>query len=225
MFLLKFLLCFVKSLVSTLSNVLTGILNLHIIYKFIGIFATKKFKPAGKKHKYAILIPTRNESAVIADLLESIKLQNYEQDLITTFVIADNCTDNTAQTAIDHGAVCYSRHDPNEHTKGYALKYLIECISKDYGIDAFEGYFIFDADNLLKEDYISRMNDAFDAGEKIVTSYRASKNFDSNWISASYFLHWLRTVRYEHRARSLLGLATRVQGTGYLISSELLRKG
>lgn len=45
---------------------------------------------------------------------------------------------------------------------------------------SFEGYFIFDADNLLKSDYISKMNDAFDSGEKIITSYRNTKNFDEN---------------------------------------------
>ena len=84
---------------------------------------------------------------------------------------------------------------------------------------------IFDADNLLQKDFVSKMNDAFDAGEKIVTSYRNTKNFDDNWISASYGLHWLRTVRQEHRARSLYHLATRIQGTGFLFANELIRDG
>ena len=69
------------------------------------------------------------------------------------------------------------------------------------------------------------MNDSFDAGEKIITSYRNTKNFDDNWISASYGIHWLRTVRTEHRARSLFHLATRIQGTGFLFASEMLRNG
>lgn len=69
------------------------------------------------------------------------------------------------------------------------------------------------------------MNEAFDAGERIVTSCRASKNFGDNWISASYALHWLRTVRMEHRARSVFGLATRIQGTGFLFASELVKNG
>ena len=75
----------------------------------------------------------------------------------------------------------------------------MKCIDRDYGVDSYEGYFIFDADNLLKGDYITRMNEAFDAGEKIVTSYRNTKNFGDNWISASYALHWMRTQRTEHR--------------------------
>ena len=69
------------------------------------------------------------------------------------------------------------------------------------------------------------MNNAFDAGEKIITSYRNTKNFGDNWIAASYGVHWLRTVRNEHRPRSLFHLATRIQGTGFLFAHELIENG
>ena len=55
------------------------------------------------------------------------------------------------------------------------------------------GFEIKTVHNLLKRDYISRMNDSFDAGEKIITSYRATKNFSENWIASTYALHWLRS--------------------------------
>ena len=54
---------------------------------------------AKKNHRFAVIIAARNESAVIANLIHSIKVQNYPQELIDVFVIADNCTDNTAQVA------------------------------------------------------------------------------------------------------------------------------
>jgi cellulose synthase/poly-beta-1,6-N-acetylglucosamine synthase-like glycosyltransferase len=190
-----------------------------------GLFTTRKFKPANKLHKYAILIAARNEDAVIGNLLESIKLQDYPQELITVFVVADNCTDRTAEVSAEHGAICYERFDSEHRTKGFALQYLVKCIERDYGTDTYEGYFIFDADNLLKSDFVSRMNDSFDSGEKIITSYRNTKNFGDNWISASYGIHWLRTSRAEHRARSFFRLATRIQGTGFLFSSELIKDG
>ncbi len=195
------------------------------IYKFTGIFATRKFKAAKKNHKYAILVAARNEETVIGKLIESINLQDYPKELLTVFVVADNCTDNTAKAARKLGAVCYERFDNEHRTKGFALQYLCKCIDKDYGINAFEAYFIFDADNLLANDYISRMNESFDAGEKIVTSYRNTKNFGDNWISASYGIHWLRTVRNEHRARSLFRLATRIQGTGFMFANEVIKDG
>lgn len=195
------------------------------VFAVIGFFTAKRFPKAKHLHRYAIVIAARNEQAVIANLLESIHRQHYPQSLITVFVVADNCTDNTAAIARRHGAVCYERTDYAHRTKGFALQYLFRCIQKDYGIDAFEGYFVFDADNTLKEDYLEKMNDAFDSGEKIITSYRNTRNFNDGCISASYAIHYLRAIRMEHRARSVLGLATRITGTGFLFANELVRDG
>ncbi len=197
----------------------------RVVFFVVGIFATRRFAPAKQQHRYAVLVAARNEEAVIGNLLDSLHAQDYPRELFTVFVAADNCTDDTARVARAHGAICYERNDPGHRTKGYALQHLMRCIYRDYGKEEFEGYFIFDADNLLKTDYISRMNDAFDAGEKIITSYRNTKNLDDNWISASYALHWIRTIRTENRARSFLHLATRIQGTGYLLHRELLADG
>ena len=195
------------------------------IYKVLGLLFTRKFKPAKKKHKYGIVISARNEKNVIGNLLESINKQDYPKELLTVFVVADNCTDNTAEIARKKGAIVYERFDNEHRTKGYALEFLFDKIEKDYGRDSFEGYFVFDADNLLKEDFISKMNDAFDSGEKIITSYRNTKNFDENWISSTYGLHWIRSIRYNHRARSVLHLATNIQGTGFLFSNEIVKDG
>lgn len=194
-------------------------------YYIIGLFFTRKFKPAKNKHKYAILIAARNEKNVIGNLLDSINKQDYDMSLVTTFVVADNCTDNTAEIARKHGAVCYERFDNDHRTKGYALEFLLDRIEEDYGRMSFEGYFIFDADNLLNTDYISRMNDSFDEGCKIITSYRNTKNFDENWIASTYALHWIRSIRANHRARSVLRLATNIQGTGFLFTNEIVKNG
>lgn len=216
-------------LIITILTVSTSVISYLYVYKniyyVVGIFATRKFPPAANRHKYAVLVAARNEAPVIGNLLESIRMQDYPSELVTVFVVADNCTDDTARLAREGGAVCYERNDPEHRTKGFALQFLIEQIRRDYGVDAFEGYFLFDADNLLKSDYISRMNDSFDAGEKIITSYRNTKNIDDNWIAASYAIHWLRTIRSEHRARSLFRLATRIQGTGFLFAWEIIADG
>lgn len=214
-------------IINGISDLIGDLMGYKTIYKITGFFATRKFKPAKQNHKYAVLVAARNEQEVIGNLIDSVRQQDYPAELVDIFVVADNCDkeDRTAEVARKMGAICYERHDLAHRTKGFALQYLVECIRRDYGIDAYEGYFIFDADNLLKEDFISRMNDSFDAGEKIVTSYRNTKNFDDNWISASYGIHWLRTVRYEHRARSLFRLATRIQGTGFLFAWEVIKDG
>lgn len=215
----------IMNIINRLWSFISFLYKYRTVYKISGLFLTRKFKRTENLHKYAVLVAARNEEAVIGKLIESIKQQDYPQNLIEIFVVADNCTDNTAEIVREYGAVCYERYDTEHRTKGFALQYLVECIRKDYSIEAFEGYFIFDADNLLKSDYISRMNEAFDSGEKIITSYRNTKNFDNNWISASYALHWLRTIRNEHRARSVFRLATRIQGTGFLFANELIKNG
>lgn len=205
---------------------IAGGLTAHLaIYTVLGMFFTRKFKTTKNLHKYAILIPARNEEKVIGNLLDSIKNQDYPSEYLQVFVIADNCTDSTARIAREKGAVCYERFDQEHKTKGFALQFLFENIKKDYGIESFEGYFVFDADNLLNSDYITRMNEAFDSGEKIITSYRNTKNFDENWIAFSYAIHWLRSIRIRHRARSLLRLATNIQGTGFLFANELVKDG
>lgn len=212
-----------------INSILTTILSIMVIHKafyfVIGMFFTRKFKPAKKKHKYAIMIAARNEKLVIGNLIDSIKKQDYPSDLYTIFVVADNCTDNTADIARKKGAIVYERFDNDHRTKGYALEFLVNNIEKDYGTKSFEGYFIFDADNLLKSNYITKMNDAFDEGCKIITSYRNTKNFDENWVASTYALHWIRSIRTNHRARSILRLATNIQGTGFLFSNEIIRNG
>lgn len=211
--------------ISRVTAVVSALYKYRGVYKVTGLFATRKFAPAEKKHKYAVLVAARNEESVIGNLIESIRNQDYPSELVDIFVVADNCSDRTREAAEKRGAICFERRDTEHRTKGFALQYLVKCIDRDYGIDSYEGYFLFDADNLLKSDFISRMNDSFDAGEKIVTSYRNTKNFDDNWIAASYGLHWLRTIRNEHRARSIFRLATRIQGTGFLFSWELIKDG
>ena len=212
--------------INDIIGLIFSIMVIHKAFYFvIGMFFTRKFKPAKNKHKYGIVIAARNEKYVIGNLLDSINKQDYPKDLYTVFVVADNCTDNTADIARSKGAIVYERHDTEHRTKGYALQFLFENIKKEYGIETFEGYFVFDADNLLKKNYISKMNDAFDSGQKIITSYRNTKNFDENWVSSTYALHWIRSIRTNHRARSVLRLATNIQGTGFLFSNEIVKDG
>ncbi len=74
-----------------------------------------------KMHRYAVLISARNEEKVISTLVDSIHRQSYPQELIDVYVIADNCTDKTAQMAKKAGAIVFVRNDMDNVGKGYAL--------------------------------------------------------------------------------------------------------
>ena len=135
-------------------------------------------------HKFAVMIAGRNEEAVIGELVRSIKNQDYPEELIDIFVIADNCTDNTAAVAREAGAIVFPRHNEKQVGKGYALDYGLKAIWEQYADRDYEAFFVFDADNVLDVNYFREMNATFDNGAKASTSYRNSKNFGSNWISA-----------------------------------------
>ncbi len=207
---------------------LMGILTAHFIFfAIVGIFAKKKFPVAEEKLRYGILIPTRNEEHVVGKLIESIRKSDYPQDKLEIFVIAHNCTDATAVVAREAGAMVYEYDNPEERRKGYAMRYLVDCIIQDRGMDDFDGFFVFDADNILDGKFISKMNDAFVANGKkhMITSYRNSKNFGANVMSAMYGLYFGYSSRFEARGRAVMGSSTRVAGTGFLASSEILRNG
>lgn len=196
----------------------------QFVYIPIALFAKPREYKAKKLHKFAVVIAARNESAVIGELIASIKNQNYPTELIDVFVVADNCTDNTAQVARDSGAIVYERQNKTQVGKGYALDYIFNIIMKSHADAGYEGFFVFDADNLLDENYVAEMNKVFDNGYRVITSYRNSKNYSSNWISAGY-AHWfIREAKYLNSARMRLGTTCAISGTGFLVHKDIIEK-
>ena len=194
----------------------------QFFYLFVGLLkGEQKFK-AVREHKFAAVISARNERDVIGQLISSIKSQNYPKDKLDVFVIADNCTDDTAQVAREAGAIVYERFNKVQVGKGYALDWLFKIIDRDHKDAGYEGYMIFDADNILDVNYVSEMNKVFDNGYDILTSYRNSKNFDSNWISAAYSLWFLREARYLNNSRMQLGTSCAISGTGFLVGANVI---
>ena len=215
-------------ILETLNFIIAAVFFICYAYQFFYIPAAliKKDEPhkEEKKHRFAVLVCARNEEAVIAGLINSIHRQTYDRNLIRIFVMADNCTDKTASAARNAGATVYKRNNPNLVGKGYALEALLKNIERDYPRNYFDGFFVFDADNVLDKNYIAEMNRTFSDGNDIITSYRDSKNYGDNWISAGYALWFLRESRYLNHARMLLGTSCAVSGTGFFFSRRILEK-
>ncbi|MBO7674104.1 MAG: glycosyltransferase family 2 protein [Atopobiaceae bacterium] len=177
--------------------------------------------PAKKNHSYAFVIAAHNEEPVIGNLVKSILSQNYD-GRIDCFVVADNCTDTTAELAEKAGAIAWRRDDLVRKGKSWALDYAFGRILDEYG-DTYEGFFVMDADNILSPDYVRVMNDAFDEGYLVCTSYRNSKNFDSSWVSSAYATWFLREARFLNNARMMLGTSCAISGSGWLVSAAIVR--
>ena len=174
-----------------------------------------------KDHRFMAIIPAHNEEAVVGNLIESLKAQTYNKDLYDIYVIADNCTDNTAKVAREAGAIVYERFDETKKTKGYALNWFLQQkIKEDAPYDAF---FVFDADNIVDKNFITNMNKKLCQGEDVVQGYRDIKNPTDNWITAGYAIFYWQMHRFYHLARYNLGLSPLLNGTGFMVKFDVIK--
>ncbi|MCI8616651.1 MAG: glycosyltransferase family 2 protein [Clostridia bacterium] len=175
-----------------------------------------------KEHRFMAIIPAHNEEEVVGNLIESLKNQNYSKELYDIYVIADNCTDNTAKIARESGAIVYERYNEVERTKGYALDWFLQQkIREDAPYDAI---CIFDADNIVDKNFIKSMNKKLCQGEEVVQGYRDIKNPTDNWITSGYALFYWTMHRFYHLARYNLGLSPLLNGTGFMVSFDIIKE-
>ena len=196
----------------------------HILYIFVGWYNRKKentHTPV-QPHRFAALICARNEGSVITELINSLKKQNYPAELLDVYVLADNCTDDTAEKAAAAGAQVYWRFNREQVGKGYALDYLLQRIDKEKGYHHYDGFFVFDADNIVDSNFVSEMNKTYSKGYQVITSYRNSKNFAANWITYGYSVWFMFEARFINSPRMILGNGCAVSGTGFFVSSKVV---
>ena len=209
-----------------LKQALIWVLTAFWCYQFvISLCALVKLKDkpylVNKNHKFMAIIPAHNEEMVVANLIESLKNQIYDKNLYDIYVIADNCTDKTAEVARKAGAIVYERFDNAHKTKGYALQWFLkQKIAENADYDAF---FVFDADNIVDKDFIVNMNKKLCQGEDVVQGYRDIKNPTDNWITAGYALFYWTMHRLYHLARYNVGLSTLLNGTGFMVRFDVVK--
>ncbi|MCI1983410.1 MAG: glycosyltransferase family 2 protein [Bifidobacteriaceae bacterium] len=216
------LLSFLDAVIVVIGAVGMGYQALCIIVSVV----TKpvKFPEAPADKRYAVLISARNEEEVIGNLIASIRANDYPQDKIDIWLVADNCTDSTAELVRGLGEHVIERRDPVHIGKGYALTFLLNQMIEQKVASTYDAFFIFDADNLLDPHYITEMNKAFHAGYKILTSYRNSRNFSENWVSSGSALWFIRESRFLNSTRMVFGTSCHVGGTGFMFSREIMER-
>lgn len=209
-----------------LQQALVWIVTIFWLYQLIvSICSLVKLKDKpileDKQNRFMAIIPAHNEESVIANLIDSLKKQNYPKELLDIYVIADNCTDKTAEIAKNAGAIVLERFDEENKTKGHALKWFLnKKIEEDAPYDAF---CVFDADNIAHEDFIKNMNKKLCQGEDVVQGYRDIKNPTDSWISAGYAIFYWTMNRFYHLARYNLGLSPLINGTGFMVKFDVVK--
>ena len=210
---------------STFQQVLIWVINIFWVYQFIiSVTSLIKFKEkpllVDKKHRFIIALPANNEETVIGNLIKSLKMQDYDKDLFDIYVIADNCTDNTAKIARENGAIVYERFDETKKTKGYALNWFLSKMKVKK--DDYDALLVFDADNIVDKNFLNVMNKKLCQGEVLVQGYRDIKNPTDTWVSGGYAIFYWTMNRLYHLARYNMGLSPLINGTAFMVKWDLL---
>ena len=209
-----------------LQEALVWIITIFWVYQLvISICSLINFKEKPileeKTNKFMAIIPAHNEEAVVENLIMSLQKQDYPRDSYDIYVIADNCTDDTAKIAKKAGAIVYERFDSMHKTKGAALNwFLAQKIEEDAPYDAF---CIFDADNIVDVNFLKNMNKKLCQGETVVQGYRDIKNPTDSWVTAGYAIFYWTMNRFYHLARYNIGLSPLINGTGFMVRFDQVK--
>lgn len=194
-----------------------------IVLHVTAFLPSMHFPDAKANHKFALLIPARNESKVIRQLLESIQNQSYAADMVDTYVIVESKNDPTCQIVKEFPRThVIVREHLELKGKGYALdEALGQILPQKKG---YEAYFIFDADNILDPNFLFEMNKVYDQGWEMALGYRNSKNWNDNWISACSGITFSAFSTFDNKPRARLGFGIHVSGTGFYIAANIIEK-
>lgn len=209
-----------------LQQALIWIITIYWLYQIVISFCSLiKLKDkkliVNKNHKFMAIIPAHNEEAVVANLVESLKAQDYPQDLYDIYVIADNCTDNTAKVAEKAGAIVLKRFDELRKTKGFALNWFLQQKIKENA--DYDAFCVFDADNIVDKNFLKSMNKKLCQGEEVVQGYRDIKNPTDSWIASGYAIFYWMMNKFYHLARYNLGLSPLINGTGFMVKFDIVK--
>jgi cellulose synthase/poly-beta-1,6-N-acetylglucosamine synthase-like glycosyltransferase len=196
----------------------------QVIFAVLGAVKPPIVYAPAPARKLGIVTCARDEENVISALIQSVQQQNYDSEKMHIFVVADNCTDRTAEIARANGAEVIERENLQEIGKGYALDYFFRQLLESGRVSDFDGFLIFDSDNTLDPNFLQEMNNAFAAGYDVVTGYRNSSNFGASWVSGCSALWFIREARLYNKARQAIGFNSHVGGTGFLFDSQIIEQ-
>jgi len=222
----------------TLETALEGILALcgtwlmiMLVYQLVlTIFGfrreTKDYQDYEPQSRFLILVPAHNEEKVIGDIVRNLQEMDYPKELYDFYIIADNCTDNTAQAARNAGAqvIVHNKEKADDPTgKPIALKYAMDQLGDFYR--RYDLMMIFDADNLMDKCMLREVNSQYLDKDRpdLIQCYLGCKN-KKGVVAWFYYTSYTATNRFFQLAKHRLGVNCSVGGTGYAITTAYLKE-
>jgi 1,2-diacylglycerol 3-beta-glucosyltransferase len=171
--------------------------------------------------RFDIIIPAHNEEAGIAAAVRSVLAIDWPADLFRAVVVADNCTDATAEVAARAGAQVLVRQDTTLQGKGHALAYAFRASRARGWADAVT---IIDADSQVSANLLEAMAARFERGEKAVQVHYGVSNINASWRTRLMAIAMASFHRVRSRARERLGLSCGIRGNGWGLTTALLEQ-
>jgi 1,2-diacylglycerol 3-beta-glucosyltransferase len=174
------------------------------------------------KRQICILIPAHNEEMNLGAVLEGLRAQDYPAQRYQIVVIADNCSDRTAEIGRTHGAQVLERADAARRGKGYALDWALNRLLTDPR--RFDAFLILDADSVLSPNFLSAMNAAMEQGHGAIQGRYDVLNVQEGWRTrlmtcALALAHYVKPL-----GRNTFGLSDGLKGNGMCFSREVLER-
>ncbi len=206
------------------SEVLITALLLY--YYYVSVYGWRKkeeekdFVPV---KRFALITAAHNEEAVIRYHLESLKKLNYPKDLFDIYVIADNCTDKTADVCRQEGVNVFERFS-EQRGKGFALEWMFAELFKMEDKVKYDAICLFDADNVVSSNFLLEMNSKLKQGYRSIQGYLDTKNPNDSWVTACYATAYWSMNRMWQLARYNKGLSNALGGTGVCLEYNVLKE-
>lgn len=199
-------------------------LSLPALFSFFkGANKTTRFPETDVHAHFAVLVPARDESKVIEANIRSVLSSDYPKDKRTVFIIVESETDKTVQIAQKYDDVrVFLRTDMTGVGKGYALDECLQSIFQSE--ENYDAFLILDADNLIKHDFLTKMNEAYQAGVDLACGKRDNKDWNVSAVSAASGLTFTAINTLMNKPKTYLGKTILISGTGFFVRAERLRE-
>jgi cellulose synthase/poly-beta-1,6-N-acetylglucosamine synthase-like glycosyltransferase len=168
-----------------------------------------------------VVVPAHNEAAGIADTVKSLLAMDYPRELFDVIVVADNCTDDTAERARIAGARVLERFDEVRRGKGHALAYAFEKSIAEGKVDAVV---VIDADTVVSSNLLRAFDDRLRRGAKAVQADYAVRNPSAGWRTQLMAIAFGMFHVVRSTGRESLGVSCGLRGNGMCFATDLLEE-
>ena len=175
---------------------------------------------AGRRRRFALVIPAYNEESCIAETVGSALAITYPVDAFDVVVVADNCTDRTADRAQEAGARVIVRFSEHERSKGHALRWAFDRLLAE----GYEAFAVCDADSTMSTNFLQVLNDTMHRGAGAVQCSDLVKPAPGAWSSEATRAGFLLYNVARPLGRVVLGCSAGLRGNGMGFTAATLRR-